>query len=561
MLNPKDILQISQSKNPTWSPDGKSIAFLSNTTGSWQLHTNDRGLLTKGKNAINYAEFSPKKNEIIFLTDKNGNQRDQIFIYDLNTNKTHPLFNNPKVVHHFGGWSKDGECIAFSSNERNEHDFDIYIFDFRTGEKKLIFKPGGWCDSYGFSPDKKYLLAKVRHSTENYDLYLIHSVSNKITYLGRQAKFLKPQWLPDSSGFFIITDKNSNFLNTAFCNLKNIRYKTRIRWNVEDLALNPENNKLATVINKAGYSKLNFCPNFPSGVINDLHWNPQGNKLAINFSSYKHPDNIWIIDAQKNKSKPLLPIKNYSFIEPQLKAFKSFDNLRIPIFIYKKKTKIPRPAVIFIHGGPAAQFRPDFNFFIQFLALSGYIILAPNIRGSNGYGKRYLALDDQEKRFDTIKDLESLHQWISHKPNIDKKRIALLGRSYGGYMVLAGLAFLPKLWTAGVCISGIADFISYIKNTASWRRALREEEYGSDQKLLKKLSPIHQAKNIHVPLLLIYGANDARVPISEAKNMANKLGNLAQLAIYADEGHIFQKRKNEIDTLFKTSTFLKKCFK
>lgn len=541
-------MQIPQYKNPSWSPNGKKVAFLSNQTGIRQLYAGSKQL-TRGKDSVSYAEFSPCKNEIIFLVDKQGNQCDQIFLYNLNKGVSHPLINNPKIVHHFGGWSKDGSRVAFSSNKRNGRDFDVYIFNLRTKKTKLIFKRGGWGDSYGFSPDGKYVLVRVRHSSEKHDLYL---VGEKTVCLGKGTKFAKPQWLTDSSGFFIITDQGREFLGVAFCNLKTLKYKTTPQWDVEDIALNPRSGKLTTVVNKHGYSFVSPGIGLPKGVVRDLHWNVQGRKMVMTFSNSKYPSSIFV------NNKPLLSAKKHALIEPRLKKYKSFDGLSIPVFVYAKKSKKPQPAVVFMHGGPAAQLRPDFRVVAQALACAGYTVLAPNVRGSSGYGKRYLALDDKGKRFDTVKDLEFLYKWLSRQTNIDKNRVALMGRSYGGYMVLAGLAFLPKLWAAGVCIAGIADFAAYLKNTASWRRALREAEYGSEPKLLKKLSPIHRVKDIRAPLLLIHGVNDPRVPISEAKAIADKLGKMAKLIAYADEGHIFQKRKNELDCFSKAFAFLKK---
>ena len=252
------------------------------------------------------------------------------------------------------------------------------------------------------------------------------------------------------------------------------------------------------------------------------------------------------------------------FVEPTLHRFRSFDGEEIPVFLFMPKvvTDAPVPVIVNIHGGPEAQFRPTFNPVTQYLLHAGYAVVAPNVRGSSGYGKRFLHLDDGRKRLDSVRDLEALHAWLRTNPQIDHTRAALMGGSYGGYMVLAGLAFQPDLWAAGVDIVGISSLVTFLENTASWRRKFREREYGSlvhDRDFLLEASPITHVDRMRAPLLIIHGTNDPRVPLGEAEQIHRVLratGVESKLLVYPDEGHGLAKLKNRLDAYPKVVAFL-----
>jgi dipeptidyl aminopeptidase/acylaminoacyl peptidase len=220
------------------------------------------------------------------------------------------------------------------------------------------------------------------------------------------------------------------------------------------------------------------------------------------------------------------------------------------------------PVVVVIHGGPESQFVPSFNPVVQYLVLRGYAVVAPNVRGSTGYGKRYHRLDDKRKRLDSVRDLEALHGWLASTPGLDATRAALWGGSYGGYMVLAGLAFQPRLWAAGVDIVGISSLATFLENTSAYRRAIREREYGSlaeDREFLVEASPLTHVDDIRAPLFIIHGTNDPRVPLGEAHQLHDALrakGIATDLLVYSDEGHGLGKLKNRLDAYPKAVDFL-----
>jgi dipeptidyl aminopeptidase/acylaminoacyl peptidase len=218
--------------------------------------------------------------------------------------------------------------------------------------------------------------------------------------------------------------------------------------------------------------------------------------------------------------------------------------------------------VVMIHGGPESQYRPSFSALTQYLVAEGFAVVAPNVRGSTGYGRAYQHLDDVEKRLDSVRDLAGLHDWLGTQPDLDEGRAALYGGSYGGYMTLAGLAFQPELWAAGVDIVGMSNLVTFLENTAPWRRAFREREYGSlehDREVLEEASPINRVEAMRAPLFIIHGANDPRVPLGEAEQIHAVLtgrGVRSELLVYHDEGHGLAKLENRIDAYPRVAAFL-----
>jgi dipeptidyl aminopeptidase/acylaminoacyl peptidase len=251
-------------------------------------------------------------------------------------------------------------------------------------------------------------------------------------------------------------------------------------------------------------------------------------------------------------------------VEPDLHRFDSFDDESVPVFLYRPSGPGPFPVVIMIHGGPEAQLRPIFSPLAQYFVTNGYAVAAPNVRGSTGYGKRYEHLDDVRLRLDSVRDLASLHDWLGSVEWVDESRAVLYGGSYGGYMVLAGLAFHPDRWAAGIEIVGISSLVSFLENTAAWRRAVREREYGSlehDRDFLLEVSPLTHVDEIRAPLFIIHGANDPRVPVGEARQIHHSLterGVPCELNVYDDEGHGLKRLSNRLDAYPRAAAFLER---
>jgi dipeptidyl aminopeptidase/acylaminoacyl peptidase len=250
-----------------------------------------------------------------------------------------------------------------------------------------------------------------------------------------------------------------------------------------------------------------------------------------------------------------LGLDTSALIEPEHVQYPTFDGRQIPALFYPAPSTTdngPAPCVVLVHGGPKGQYRPTFQALVQFLASAGFAVLAPNVRGSSGYGRTYVHLDDVRKRMDSVADLAHGVYWLRDSGRADPRRIAVYGGSYGGFMVLAALTTYPDLWAAGVDLVGIANFVSFLENTGPWRRHLREAEYGSlenDREFLEEISPINHVEQITAPLLVIHGANDPRVPINEAEQMVARLKSLGRTVEFLrleDEGHQIAKLKNKL---------------
>jgi dipeptidyl aminopeptidase/acylaminoacyl peptidase len=252
-----------------------------------------------------------------------------------------------------------------------------------------------------------------------------------------------------------------------------------------------------------------------------------------------------------------------TFVPPDLVRVPSFDGLQVPAFVFRPRGVAGRhPVVVVVHGGPESQWRPSFSPLVQYLVAGGFAVVAPNVRGSTGYGRTYQHLDDVDKRLDSVADLAALHDWIATCDDLDEDRCALYGGSYGGYMVLSGLVHQPERWAAGVDVVGIANLVTFLQNTAAWRRAWREREYGSlthDRELLERLSPIAHVERLRAPLMVVHGRNDPRVPLGEAEQIhavARAKGLPSELLVYEDEGHGLAKLRNRLDAYPRVAAFL-----
>jgi dipeptidyl aminopeptidase/acylaminoacyl peptidase len=345
-------------------------------------------------------------------------------------------------------------------------------------------------------------------------------------------------------------------------------------WDVE-LAADDAGRILLAVENADGYSRLQIVGGdeveLPGrGVVDHPVFSPDGTKLAFAFSSPVEPNDVYLYDLASRSLERLTTspreVDTATLVEPTLHRFESFDGESIPVFLFEPAGDGPFPVVVTVHGGPESQWRPwyspAFAPLTQYLVAAGYAVAAPNVRGSTGYGKRYEHLDDIDLRLDSVRDLAGLHAWLSARPEVDGSRAVVYGRSYGGYMVLAALAFQPELWAAGIEAVGISSLVTFLQNTSPYRRAAREREYGSltrDRDLLERASPLTHIDDVRAPLFIQHGRNDPRVPVSESEHIAAVLrekGIECELLVFDDEGHTVEKLPNRIETFERAVRFL-----
>ncbi len=582
-------LNVRSSHNPTFSPDGRQVAFLLDTTGAAQVWRVSREggwpeQLSFSSERVSTVAYSPKDEQIVFGMDAGGNEREQLFLLFSDGSEARPLTDHPDVIHRFGGWSGDGRYVAFAANRNHPVHFHVYVQDVVTGDETLVFEGEGSNQVEGWSPDDRFLIVRRANASFDDDLFLVDVQEGSFQQLElgfAEAVYSDIQWAPTGEGFYLVTNADRDLRRIAYYELASgaLNDVLELDWEVEGLQLSPRGDRLAYLVNVDGYSHLFIrdtgsgeseqVTDLPPGVYGDLAWSPGGDELAFKVDGSRDNANIWLHDVPSGQSRKLTfagtaGIPRESLVEPDLVRYESFDGLSIPGFLYRPQEGGDEnlPVVVEIHGGPEGQRRVNFNPLTQYLVNRGFAVFAPNVRGSAGYGKEYIHMDDVEKRMDTVRDIRSGVEWMVAEGIADPDRLAVMGGSYGGFMVLACITEYPDLWAAAIDRVGIANFVTFLENTGPWRRHLREAEYGSlehDYDFLVSISPIHKADRIQTPLLVIHGANDPRVPVGETEQIVKAIrdrGGAVEYLLFDDEGHGLSKLANKITAHSHTADFL-----
>ena len=560
----RELLELRQAYPLSWSPDGSTLLAASDLPGVRQLFTLpvDGGEMEQ---VTDFAEpvsgFYLPDGRILLEMDEAGNERTQLHILGEG-----PLVSDPRFNHWTPKVSADGRRLAYTTNRRNGRDFDVIVRELESGQE-TCFEIGGYIGVEDIAPDGRWVVAyRGNEIAGDSDLLLIAVDEGRVEHITPHeppAQFGGTVW--DGDGFYASSTDGRDTAAIARFDLATREWHVvrESRW---DLTCHGTAGRIVVVANEDGYSRSNELPFPGDGVADHLVFSPDGSKVAFGFSTTAEPMQVWVHDVATGELRKLTDLGRVEGgVEPSLHRFASFDGESIPVFLFQPEGAGPFPVVIMIHGGPEAQWQPwysaGFGAFTQHLVSRGYAVAAPNVRGSSGYGKRFQSLDDVEKRLDSVADLGSLHAWLAARPEIDGSRQVVYGRSYGGYMVLAALAFQPELWAAGLECVGISSLRTFLENTSEYRRAVREREYGSlsDPELLDSLSAWDRRDRIRAPLFIEHGRNDPRVPVSESEQIHRELvdrGVRCELVIYEDEGHTIDKLPNRIDCFERMVAFL-----
>ncbi|MCH7659496.1 MAG: S9 family peptidase [Euryarchaeota archaeon] len=587
-------LNVRNAYGASFGPDGDRLAFLQDTTGVPQVWSLGAPLAwpdqhTFDEERVTFASFSPERPELVFGMDEGGNERQQLFSLDFGDGTIAPLTDRPDAKHRFGGWSHDGERIAFASNRRDQAVFDIYVQgrEERGEEAELIYEGEGWLTVGGWSPDDSRLIVTESHSSFDQDIYVLDIDSGELTHLTPHegnARFQSTSWGPEGAAIYLVTDDGADTLYLARLDAETgglAVVEEGGEWNVEGVALDEESQRIVYSRNVDGYTELTAgeladeteirefrAPDLPEGVAGGVSFDPDGERFAVSATGDTENANVFVVNIETgnverwtNAATGGIPKKRFS--PSELVRFESFDEREIPAFfsLPEDAAEGETPVIVDIHGGPESQRRPSFSPVKQYFLDRGYAYFEPNVRGSSGYGTKYTHLDDVEKRMDSVADIRAGVEWLHSQPEIDPEKIVALGGSYGGFMVLASLTEYPELWAAGIDIVGIANFVTFLENTGDWRRELREAEYGSldeDREFLESVSPINTIETIEAPLFVLHGENDPRVPVGEAEQIAERAKKHVQVEtlIFEDEGHGFTKLENRIEAYTKIAAFL-----
>jgi dipeptidyl aminopeptidase/acylaminoacyl peptidase len=533
------------------------------------------------------GHFVPGTETVLLEHDDAGNELTQLSLLDARRGaEPRPLVHDPAFAHREVSLSRDGSLLAYATNRENGVDWAIYVRSLHDGSERRVFGRGGVCGTGGFSPDGRILV--VGHDTgrpRDNDLYLVDvgtGEADHVTPHDDKSWFDEPVWHADGQGFFVATNVGRDTKAITRYDLATREWSVvaESEWDLECVG-DDAGRSLLVHANEDGYSRLALhdvdkaavvaeIPLPGRGVVEEPVFAPDGERLAFKFSSPVDAGDVWVYDVGEGRLERATelprPVLLDELAEPELHRFDSFDGESVPVFLWEPTGDGPFPVVVMVHGGPESQFQPAFQPSYtplqQHLVSRGYAVAAPNVRGSTGYGKRYEHLDDVRLRLDSVRDLAGLHDWLATRPRLDASRAVLYGRSYGGYMVLAGLAFQPKRWAAGIECVGISSFVTFLGNTAPWRRAVREPEYGSlerDREFLVETSPITHIDRIRAPLFIQHGANDPRVPLSETQQIHRVLtekGIRCELLVHENEGHAISKLENRIETFERAVAFL-----
>lgn len=560
----------------SFSPDGAQLLVGSNVPGTQQLYV----LPARGGRLEQLTDHSEPVSglflpdgRILVEVDERGNERAQLHV--LGDDGLEPLVVDPRYIH--GTPCAAGSVLAYATNRRNGVDFDVVARDLQTGVERT-FELGGHCGVAAVSPDGRWVAAeRVGERSGDSDLFLCDTHTGETVHAtphGEPAEFRSPVWL----GERLVLSTNETGDTFAIADAGGLVRESR--WDL-DCAGDAAGRSLLVLANEDGYSRLTLLdpetfekradvPLPGRGVVEHPVFSPDGSLLAFSFSTPVEPHDVYLYDLDARELTRLTTsprdVEPTALVEPTLHRFESFDGESVPVFLFEPEGEGPFPVVVTVHGGPESQwlpwFAPSFAPLTQHLLSRGYAVAAPNVRGSTGYGKRYEHLDDIEKRLDSVRDLAALHDWLSARSTIDGSRAALYGRSYGGYMVLAALAFQPERWAAGIECVGISSLVSFLENTSPYRRAAREREYGSlerDRDFLLAASPMTHVDAIRAPLFIQHGRNDPRVPVSESERIHAVLtekGIPCELLVFEDEGHTVEKLPNRIEMFGRAVAFL-----
>jgi dipeptidyl aminopeptidase/acylaminoacyl peptidase len=571
------FMKIGYVSSPAIGNKNGDLFFIGSISGVDQVYRlTDEGWpyqLTVFDDGINWYKLSYAGDKAIVGASRGGTEDTQLYLMDTQSGRIVQITDNPKVRHGSVVWKKDGTGFFYRANSENPRDFKLYFHGLATGENEKVFDMEGTNGVADLSYDERYLIVYHAYSSISNELYMIDLLDNSFEMITPGKKGILydyPSLMPDNKTLYFICNDNENGIGAlARLNIGNKKLEflePELKWTVDNLAVSPNRNYAAWMINEEGYSRIklhhmekNVSLPEPSvsGFVPEAVLSDDG-LLFFRFTSPTRTSDIWIWDWKRPELKKVTHstyagIDPDIFMEPTLVKYKSFDGLEIPAFLFLPPDYRgePVPFIIHAHGGPEEQFRPYFQRHFQYLLLNGYGILAPNVRGSSGYGKEYINLDNYKNRLNSIKDYKAGVDYLIKNNFTRKGMIGIKGASYGGYVALAGITEYPDLFSAAVDEFGIANFVTFLKNTGDYRRHIRESEYGplTDEPFLESISPIHKASRIRTPLLVIHGENDPRVPVGEARQIikaVQEYGGTVDSLIFPDERHHASKLSNRL---------------
>jgi|TARA_B100000315_G_scaffold260918_1_gene327329 dipeptidyl aminopeptidase/acylaminoacyl peptidase len=573
----------------SWHPSGESLLVTTRLGDTNQLHLvsqplGSRTQLTFYKEPVSSGRFSPieNTNSLLFTRDIGGDENYQIFALDLDSGKTKQM--TPTGSRNGSmSWSNDGEYFAYMTNREDPRRFDVWVSkaDDPDSARMLVkglgfyWMPGAW------SPDDSKLLVRQVVSAVDTRPYIVDVVSGAMSRLGpadQTAAYGSGEFSADGRDVYVTSDLGSEFTKLQKFNLATGHMTTvtsDIDWGISGISISRDGKRLAFATNEDGISRLYLLKtsndsyrqvrDIPQGIVYGFQFAPDDDRLALTLSRATSPADVYVYRPRKRSlvrwtKSEVGGLNANNFVDAKLIHYPTYDQVdgaarMIPAFVYRPKRVDGRlPVMISIHGGPEGQVRPGFSTRVQSLVNErDIIVITPNVRGSAGYGKSYIGLDNGLNRELSVRDIGSLLDWIKLQPDMDSSRVGVIGGSYGGYMVLASLVHYSDRIRAGVEYFGISSFVTFLRNTSDYRRDHRRQEYGDERKpeifeYLNRTAPINNIDKISTPLFVLQGANDPRVPASESEQIVREVranGKDVWYLLFDDEGHGFRKKPNQ----------------
>ena len=568
----------------SFSSDESRILFSSNKTGIWNVYSvpaagGDWTQMTNSTTDSTYAVgYFPHDNRILLTRDQGGNELNHLYVRTPD-GQERDLTPGAKLKAAFAGWTPDGSAFFVTSNERDPRFFDIYRYDATTYDRTLFYRnEGGYFPAF-VSDDERWVALARPNTTADSDIYVWDAQKREVRHLSPHtgdAQYSPAAFDPASKHLYYLTNDGGEFMRVRRYALAGGRHEDidKADWDIISTGFSEKEGYRVTAVNEDGRVVVKVVetatgkpvqlPSIPDGNVSGIVISRSESKLALHLNSDRSPNDLYVLQIGGGTAKRLTTslseaIDPADLVDSQVVRFNARDGMTIPNILYQphQATSANKaPALVWVHGGPGGQTTSSYSSVIQYLANHGYVVLGINNRGSSGYGKTFYAADNRKHGREPLWDCVDAKKYLASLPYVDGDRIGIIGGSYGGYMVLAALAFQPEAFDAGVDIFGVSNWVRTLEGIPAWWEAQRKALYAeigdvkADAQMLRDISPVFHAEQIRKPLLVLQGANDPRVIKAESDDIVaavKKNGVPVEYIVFPDEGHGFSKKKNQIE--------------